>query len=313
MYNELNQQLEEAQQGVQRLKKIKSMLEELERQKNLLTNKVSELKIILEKEDLDVEKLEGKSLTHIFHSILGNLDENIEKERQEALAAKLKYDQAVHDLDKVKEQITNLTSERFKYQSCESKYNDLYTRKKELLIQSGSETAEKILELSEQMNQIKNHRKEVKEAISAGNSVVSHLDSALKSLGSAEDWGTWDLLGGGLISDLAKHSHIDDAKSEVDKSQRALSTFQSELADVKISNTINIGTDGFSKFADFFFDGLIADWCMQSRIHDSVESVNKTKEQVQQVLAKLTSMDYAEASEIDKLEREMNDFITGMK
>ena len=47
-------------------------------------------------------------------------------------------------------------------------------------------------------------------------------DNALKNLNSAEGWGTWDLLGGGLISDLAKHSHIDDAKNDVANAQNLL-------------------------------------------------------------------------------------------
>ena len=46
--------------------------------------------------------------------------------------------------------------------------------------------------------------------------MLDSLDSVLSSLESAEGWGTWDLLGGGLISDLAKHSHIDDAKVEAE-------------------------------------------------------------------------------------------------
>ncbi|MDD3174719.1 MAG: hypothetical protein PHF63_13870 [Herbinix sp.] len=113
-----------------------------------------------------------------------------------------------------------------------------------------------------------------------------------------------------MISDLAKHSHIDDAKSEVEETQSALSRFRTELADVKITSSISIETDGFAKFADFFFDGLIADWCMQSRIQESQESVNKTKNQVQQVLSKLESMERAEATQVEQLEREMSQFIT---
>ncbi|NLL62799.1 MAG: hypothetical protein GX241_00935, partial [Ruminococcaceae bacterium] len=42
----------------------------------------------------------------------------------------------------------------------------------------------------------------------------------------------------------------------------------------------------FVKFADFFFDGLISDWIVQSRIHDSQESVNNVRRDVNNVLDK---------------------------
>ncbi|HWT74484.1 MAG TPA: hypothetical protein VN258_07160, partial [Mobilitalea sp.] len=98
MYDMINQQLEEARQKLFRLQKVKSMIEERNIQKKQLERKASEFKEILEKEEIDVEKLEGKSLTHIFHSVLGNLQDKLQKEQQEALAAQLKYDQAVRDL-----------------------------------------------------------------------------------------------------------------------------------------------------------------------------------------------------------------------
>lgn len=309
MYREINLQMEEEWQGFMRFQKINTRLKDLMKQKEELKEKVEELKAILDKEDIDVEKLEGKSLAHMFHSIFGNLDEHLDKERKEVLAAKLKYDQAVQDLENVNAQIDKLNSEKIDYSKCESTYRELYSRKKEMLLQSNTETTERILQLTEQLNQINNHRKEIMEAITAGAEAEIHLNNAANSLDSAEGWGTWDLLGGGFISDMAKHSHIDDAKIEVENVQVALSRFRTELADVRISSNINIETEGFAKFADFFFDGLIADWCMQSRINDSQESVNNVKDEVEQVLSKLKSMELEEATQVKQLENEMNELI----
>lgn len=310
MYEDINLNLQEAHQGIQRLQKINSMLEELNIQKNSLTEKVAQLKKKLDKEDIDVERLEGKGLAHIFHSVLGNLDEQLDTERQEALAAKLKYDQAVLELEQVNSDMSGLLSEKERYKDCESTYKQLYLRKKEQLLQSNSQTAEQILNLTEQVNLLKNNRKEINEAMNAGNEAERHLEKAADSLSSARGWGTWDLLGGGLITDLAKHSNIDNAKYEVEKSQAALSRFRMELADVRINSGISIETGGFAKFADFFFDGLIADWLMQSRINQSQESVYNVRNQVQQVLAKLSSMEYEEAGRVEQYEDEINELIT---
>ncbi len=309
MYSEMNQQMEEAQQGMFRLNKLNAMLEELKRQQKSLETKVMEQKEILDKENIDVEKLENKSLAHLFHSILGNLEERVQKEQQEALAAKLKYDQAVSELERVNYQISQLGSERVHYSGCENAYNILYAKKKELLLTSNSETANRLLELTEQLNVSNNNRKEIEEAIEAGQQVISHVDNAIDSLDSAEGWGTWDMLGGGLLTDLAKHSHIDDAKSEADETQMSLMQFSTELADIKINNQIHFETDGFGKFSDFFFDGLIADWCMQSRIQESLESVEDVKTQVEEVLSKLNSMERMEATHMEQIELEIKELI----
>ncbi len=310
MNDEINHKLEEAKQGMLRLQKINSMLDELNNQKTSFTIKVLELKNALEKEELDVDKLEGKSVSHIFHTLLGNFDEHLEKERKEALAVRLKYDQVARDLETVNDQVSNLNSEMSQYESCESTYHELYEKKKELLLQSNSKEADRILMWSDQINIMNNHIKEIAEAINAGNQVIAHLDKATDSLNSADNWGTWDVLGGGLFSDLAKHSHIDAATSEVEKAQKALLHFRTELADISISNNIGIEIDGFDKFVDFFFDGLIADWNMQSKIHQSQDSVYETKKQVRQVLSKLNYMKEEEALQVEQLNQKMKDLIT---
>jgi DNA repair exonuclease SbcCD ATPase subunit len=310
MYTEINQRLEEAQQGIYRLRKIDSMLKELQNEQLSLERKLSEMKDVLDKEDLDVKKLEEKSLANIFYSVLGSLPEHVEKEQREALAAKLKYDQAARDLEEMKHEISKLNSEREKYLDCERKYDSLHTQKKDMLMKSDPEKAQRLLNFSEQLSASKNTLKEINEAISAGRNVISSLDSALSSLDSAEGWGVWDMLGGGLISDLAKHSHIDDAKCEAERVQTLLRRFKTELADVKISDDIRIEIGGFSKFADFFFDGLIADWFMQSKIQNSHESVSQVRSQVQSVMSKLSRLEDQESSSIKKVEMRINDLIT---
>jgi len=311
MYTEINRQLEEARQGIHRLRKIDSMLKDLRNEERSLELKLSELKAAWDKEDIDVQKLEKMSLASIFLSVLGNLQEHMEKEKSEALSAKLKYEQATRDLEDVKHEISRLCSEQAEYADYERKYDSLYAMKKDMLMKSDPARAQHILDLKEQLSVSKSVLKEIREAVSAGRNVMSSLDKAMGSLDSAEGWGVWDMLGGGLISDLAKHSHIDNAKYEAERSQTLLRRFRTELADIKIQENIHFETDGFAKFADFFFDGLIADWCMQSRIQNSHESISGVRSQVQGVLDRLGSMERQEASKLEKLEKSIDGFITG--
>lgn len=111
-----------------------------------------------------IENIEGKSIASIFYSILGSLEEHVKKERKEAFAAKLKYDQAEKDLDYVKSQISSLASERLSYVDCQKEYDRLYAQKKEELIKGTGETAQKILEIPDSLNLASINLKEVKEA-----------------------------------------------------------------------------------------------------------------------------------------------------
>ncbi len=309
MYQEINQQMEEAQQQIFRRKKLNAMLEELRRQRTDLDHKIEEYSTVLKKEQEDVEQLEQQSLSHLFYSVLGKLGEKVEKEQREALAAKLKYDQAVSERSEVDLRIRELGEEFVQYSDCQRVYDSLYEKKREHMINSHSQTGEQILILTEQAKAAALNLQEITEAIRAGEAVCTQIDDTLNSLESAEGWGTWDLLGGGLVSDLMKHSHIDDAKAKADEIQRRLSQFRTELADVRIQNDIHFETDGFGKFADFFFDGLIADWCMQSRIADSKESILNVRRQVDSVLVKLSGMKSTEENHIKELQRKINELI----
>jgi hypothetical protein len=309
MNSVINEKIEQAQQGVARLLKIDSMIKQLEFAQEELRSKEIEDKAILKKENYDVEKIENKSIASVFYSMLGCLDEHVEKERREALAAKLKYDQVVRDLDDVKYQISKLSAERLNYVDCRKEYDLLYADKKEELMRDSHESAQKILELTDSLNHAKINLKEIKEAIFAGKRVLDSLIYTLDHLNSAEGWGTWDLLGGGLISDLAKHSHIDDAKAETENTQKLLRQFNTELADITINSDISIETGGFAKFSDFFFDGLIADWFMQSKINESQESVLNVQSQVLNVVEKLERMELQSNANIERLGEEIKEFI----
>ena len=50
--------------------------------------------------------------------------------------------------------------------------------------------------------------KEIDEAIASGEHALISLREAQNKLNSARNWGIFDMLGGGLITDLIKHSKM---------------------------------------------------------------------------------------------------------
>lgn len=310
MREQINAKLEQARQSIQRLHKVEAMLASLQKEQCDLEAKESTLKTQLAKENREYEKISKTSISALFYKVLGSLEEQVEKERQDALAAQIKYEQCIRELDDVRYQIEKLEAERRQFADSQAQYNALHYEKTRMLLQKNGPAAQRIIDLGEQAAVCNNNVREIREAISAGNAVLGSLGEASKSLGSAKGWGMWDMFGsGGLITDMVKHSHIDDARVAAQRTQSLLRRFRTELADVRISSEIQIEIGGFAKFADFFFDGLIADWFVQNKINASQESVRNVEGQVRNVLSKLADMERQEEDSIRKIEIELNSLV----
>lgn len=133
-------------------------------------------------------------------------------------------------------------------------------------------------------------RKEVREAYAAGQEALGYLNKARECLNSAGNWGLVDLFGGGLLSTFIKHSRMNDAEELVQQARGALRRFQKELTDVDHVSEFHIETGDFVAFADYFLDGLIADWLVQSRISDAKRQVDNAIRKVNYILGQLRPM-----------------------
>ncbi|MDO5422372.1 MAG: hypothetical protein Q4F41_01435 [Eubacteriales bacterium] len=131
------------------------------------------------------------------------------------------------------------------------------------------------------------NQKEIREAIQAANLSLDSLERVERSLNGARNWGLWDLFGGGMFVSMMKHSRLDDAKMEMEEARYYLRQLQKELRDIDVPMDIRVEVSSFLTFADFFFDGVIADWLVQSRIGEAREQVITAKARVLEILADL--------------------------
>lgn len=111
--------------------------------------------------------------------------------------------------------------------------------------------------------------KEKREAIDAGYRAINSLKTARDNLNSAKNWGLLDMFGGGFFSTMLKHSKIDQARQNMEQAKYDLRNFSRELNDVNIACDLNINIGDFLSFADYFFDGFVADWMVQDRINNA--------------------------------------------
>lgn len=132
-----------------------------------------------------------------------------------------------------------------------------------------------------------NTYQEIQEAIVAGQRALYSLREAKSALNTARGWGFIDLLGDNMISGILKHERIYSAKKSIERARQDFSIFQRELKDVQQVPGLDVNIDDFLVFADFFFDGFIADIFVQSRINQARKRIDEAIFQTEKVLGRL--------------------------
>lgn len=130
-------------------------------------------------------------------------------------------------------------------------------------------------------------RQEMKEAMDAGERALVSLRMAQEKLKSAGNWGWFDILGGGFVSTMVKHSKMEDAQRFMERAKIDLKSFQKELKDIHVPLDLKMEVGGFLTFADFFFDGVVADYLVQSKISDAKEQVSNAISRVERIMLEL--------------------------
>ena len=237
-----------------------------------------------------MDRLEGHSLATFFYQVIGKMDEKLDKERQEAYAARVKYDVALHDLSSVDADLEQIQNRLARLSDCERQYQAALSEKIKSIKASAHPAAQQVAESESRIAALKVQKRELLEAINAGKTALHTVNEVLETLHNAEGWSTWDVMGGGLMADLAKYEELDDAQKQIEQLQVELRRFKTELADVEITADLQVTVDSFLKFADFFFDGLFADWAVLDHINQAQSRVENTKGQIKRVLALLKKM-----------------------
>lgn len=306
---DIDRELRELQLKVIREEQQRIRRDSLYEQKRELEEQERDLSSRRVEEQRDVDQMEHNSLKSFFYHLSGKYDEKLDKEQREAYAAAVKHDAVTRELEAVQYEIRQAEAECAKLNGCKQRYKQLLEEKKAAVMESDPVNGAAILELEEKIQYRESQKREIEEALSAGRRALSTADSLLSSLGSAESWGTWDILGGGLLTDMAKYSHIDDAQRKVEQLQLELRRFKTELADVTIYQELSVKVDGTLRFADYFFDGLFVDWAVLNRIHNSQKQVADTKRQIEGVICGLRELLEETKEQQEKLMEQMESLI----
>ena len=243
--------------------------------------------------------------------MIGKKEDRLDKEKEEFLAAELRYEESLESIKELQKKIKEIDSELISFTGVKDRYTTLIKEKEILLLKDNSPEGRRLRESLDRINELKLDIKEVDEAIYSGERAITSLEEMKNHLESARGWGTWDILGGGLISDMAKHSAIDRANNSAHEVQYLLKSFEKELSDVNNFTDIKVNVSGFTTFADFFFDGFFVDWFVQSKIKDSLRNVESTLSRIKRILIDLRSNHDLLNNQLKEREEEVRDILQG--
>lgn len=98
------------------------------------------------------------------------------------------------------------------------------------------------------------------------------------------------MFGGGFFTTMLKHSRMDQAKQNMEQAKYDLRNFSKELHDVHMALDLNLDTDDFLSFADYFFDGFVVDWMVQGRINTARRQVDEAIRRTEYIVNQLQRM-----------------------
>jgi len=287
MIENIDKELIEIKTKINEKENLEHKLEAARLELQKLHAKKAGLKTQLLKEQKDVKSLEKLTLKSIWYSFIGSRNEKLRNEREELSKVEYEYHYLNDIINRLQSEIDYYIDKINNLKHLESQYETLLKQKETMIYNNNHELYEPLTKLNQEIINLEANIKEINEALIAGKEVINALEEIKKALNSASGWGTWDLLGGGLFSDLMKHSKLDEAERKIRDLQYLLNKYNRELKDINMHININLDISSTLKFFDFFFDNIFSDLMVHSKIQRALEQINNAYRIINNQLSEL--------------------------
>ncbi|MBS5938495.1 hypothetical protein [Clostridium sp.] len=295
------------------LRKLQSKLSNLEEEISITKDKYNNLKASLANEKKDVDKLESISLSYILHKLKGNMDEKLTKEKYEYLEAQAKFIEVEDYLNRLISNKESLNKEICDIGNIRKKYNELLEKASDYISRLNNEQSQEVTRLQHKIQKLHLEKKEVEEAINEGENLLPTIDNALSSLNSAENWGIYDMIGGGFFATMGKRSNMNDAADSINSIKVILNRYNAELNDLSTNINISLDLDGFSGAMDYLFDNFFTDYIIQNKIESALRSAKVLKYKVIEIQKNLKSQLVNLDFSINSLKKDLEEAIVSAK
>ena len=235
----------------------------------------------LRKEQDDVTNFENGGIVSMFYSAIGRQEEKLDKERREAKAAEVKYQDALQTCQNLYRELEAVREQARPLEDCVRRYQAALNQRQETLKNGTGPVSAQYRALTEQAARCRGVQKEITEALNAGDHVLDQISNIEDSLKSASNWGIADMVSDSFLTDMFKYGKLDNAQKEMNELNRLLRVYSSELKDLDVDLHLSANIGSGMQFADFFFDNIFTDAMAFSRINRLRDQVSDIRSQVE--------------------------------
>ncbi|MCL2198635.1 MAG: hypothetical protein FWB80_06910 [Defluviitaleaceae bacterium] len=230
------------------------------------------------KEAADVERLENSSFSAFLFTLLGKLEDRLEKEQQEEIHAKLEYDKAVTHLQNLESDRDELSKRIDELKLAKTSYDTEMQNLRTKLAACASYNGQKYTEIEQEHSKLVVQLTKLVEARQSAFRVISTAKVEVKSFSSAKNWATWDFLSrGGILTHAMKYSHVDEAEKHVHTLSSQLRELENVLKGVSGTSEIKLADlreiSSGQRAVDFWFDNIFTDISVHGKISDNARQV----------------------------------------
>lgn len=266
------------------------------------------------KERKDIEDLDRFSFLKMFRKLTGKQEGFRQKETAQMAAVEAKWRESQkmiatleQDLEETKVEIADP-----KWSNLDERLELAIAQKKLWIFDNNLPEREIIKSLYQRQDEIHLLKREIDEALTAGDEANRALKFTLKKLDSAEGYSLWDMVfGGGIIATALKHSELNEAEDTIHKAQRALQRFHTELVDVQEMDldSLKLERKSFTKFADYFFDDIFSAFSIHSSIQSSQKNVEGILNTVEELCRLLEEKQQKVQNEEEKITEQLSSIL----
>jgi hypothetical protein len=266
---------------------------------------------ILGVESADVARLERLSFARVWASLRGDTAERIEKERGEEQAARYRLEVASEQHRAVLEQAREAEERKARLGDVAARRAEARERVESWVLTHGGPTADALTETLRRVALLEAEQREVQEAAAAADAVLTPLTEATRLLEAASGWSTYDLLGGGMVTDLVKRDRMNAAAEQLRAADQALRYLSAELSDLGQRAAYEVMLPGGLDAFDLWFDDIFSSWAVHNRIGDAQAKVADTQQAVIDVSQRLTAQARELATALARAEEQRAGILRG--
>lgn len=266
---------------------------------------IASLAIRVDKEAMDVQKLESLNLFSLFQKVLGDHEEQLERERQEFLQAVLQHKGAVENLNSLEEEkdlVKRMISGKF---SVASNLAKLLKEKENWIMRMKQPEYELVFDFAERLAGHRSKVKEIQQAIQRGKQTQSTLDEISKGFKTIERWH------GGMdrkVSERTK-TQLRRIGKNIMKANNKIQHFYEELLD--LHDHFEMDYEGqikrLKEFLKELVDSMITDWVIKRKLENSIHLISGMHDKISLMISMLEleakkTEEYIGIEELDKKE-----------